>query len=240
MTTPAFRLSPHHCLRPPPCLRAHPAGRCAHQIAARWARSCRRASPVGAECSEPSCDRRHDHVRRAVSRPSRCGRAGGRVARVSVCDAHSTCGERRRGRRRFVRNCPRPWRGSTRSRRCSGLSHVRLGACARGVVLNRHAAWGAVRVSLDGRATARCCRPRFLFECGVRRRRVDLHAQSARRRCARYRQYGVARHGHRQQRACPRSDLALADFRSRTAARPWPGRRRLGLGDGVWQSAVSC
>ncbi len=210
-------------------------GRRANQIAARRANPVHAAAPVGTERAEPSCTRRHDHVRRAVSRSARRGRTGGRVAGISVCDAHSTCGERRHGRRRFVRNCPRPRRGAARSRRCSRLSRVRLGACSRGVVLNGHAAWRAVRVPLDGRTGRDAVGRARLFERGVRRRRLHLHAEFDGQRRARHRQYGPARHGHRWQCGRAHSHLAVADLRMRTVARPWSGRRRLGLGGVVWR-----
>ena len=139
----------------------------------------------------------------------------------------------RHGRRRFVGYCTRARRGRRDRRRCARFSRIHSGACARGGVLDHDAAWRAVRVSVDGRTWRNAVRRARLFERGVQRRRIHLHAEFARQCCARDRQHGPARRRHRRQRdrACPH--LAIADFRMGTVARPWSGRCRLGPDDVV-------
>ena len=81
---------------------------------------------------------------------------------------------------------------------------------------------------LDGRAWRDAVGRARLRERGVQRRDLDLHAEPARQRRARHRQYGPARRGHRRQRDRPCSHFAFADFRLGAGAGPWSCRRRLG------------
>ena len=210
-----------------------PPGCRANQVAARRADLAHAAAACGAERPQPAGDCRHDHIRRAVSRPSRPGRARRRVARLPVCDADPTHGSERHGRRRLVRNCTRARRRQARCRRRAYASHFCSGPWPCGGILDSAAARRTIRLSMDGRAWRNTIVRACLLERGVQRRRIHLHAQSARQRRARNRQYGPARRRHRRQRDRARSHLAIADFRMGTVAGPWSGRCRLGPDDVV-------
>ena len=210
-----------------------PPGCRAHQIAARRAGPVHVAAALGAECPQPPGDCRHDHVRRAVSRPSRPGRARRCVARLSVRDADPAHGSERHGRRRFVRDCPRARRRQARCRRRARPAHVRPGPWPCGGILDRAAARRTIHLSMDGRAWRNAVVRARLRERGVQRRSIDLHAESARQRRARNGQYGPARRRHRRQRDRTRSHLAIADLRLGTVAGAWSGRCRLGPDDVV-------
>ena len=197
-----------------------PSGCRANQVAARSADPVHAAAALGAERPQPAGDCRHDHVRRAVSRPSRPGCARRRVARLPVCDADPAHGGERHGWRRFVGDRARARRRQARCRRCARVAHVGSGPWPCGGILDRAAARRAIRLSMDGRARRNTVGRARLRERGVQRRRVDLHAESARQRGARNRQHGSARRRHRRQRDRARADLAAADFRMGTGAGP--------------------
>jgi len=111
--------------------------------------------------------------------------------------------------------------------------HIPFGSGSDDVFLHSHAAGSASHVSLDGWTGRNAVSRPLLFERRVRRRRVDLDAQSARWRRAGNGKHGPAFCRDRQQRACSRSYLAVADLRSGTGARTRSGRRRLGPDDTV-------